>query len=266
MKKLIFTTAVFFALASGLKSTALYAESGKAEKKVFEAAFAKRLPAAMLQNISSNYREFVDDVEALLKSGGELFVLADKKHFLKEDFVPADLLELKTNRDFTVSKAGMYASKIAVDALHKMGQAANKASVTLVVASAYRSYRYQKSLFARYASQYGESEAECFSARAGTSQHQLGTVFDFGSVSDAYAQTKAGKWLAENAAKFGFSLSFPQGYEKVTGYKWECWHFRYIGVQACEMQRKWFSDIQQYMLEVLHWYQAESSSPAEATS
>ena len=73
MKKLIFTTAVFFALASGLKSTALYAESGKAEKKVFEAAFAKRLPAAMLQNISSNYREFVDDVEALLKSGGELF-------------------------------------------------------------------------------------------------------------------------------------------------------------------------------------------------
>ena len=147
-----------------------------------------------------------------------------------------------------------------------MGQAANKASVTLVVASAYRSYRYQKSLFARYASQYGESEAERFSARAGTSQHQLGTVFDFGSVSDAYAQTKAGKWLAENAAKFGFSLSFPQGYEKVTGYKWECWHFRYIGVQACEMQSKWFSDIQQYMLEVLQWYQAESSSPAEATS
>ena len=75
MKKLIFTTAVFFALASGLKSTALYAESGNAEKKVFEAAFAKRLPAAMLQNISSNYSEFVDDVEALLKSGGELFVL-----------------------------------------------------------------------------------------------------------------------------------------------------------------------------------------------
>ena len=56
---------------------------------------------------------------------------------------------------------------------------------------------------------------------------------------------------AQNAAKYGWSLSFPQGYEDVTGYMWECWHFRYIGEEACRFQKKWFSDIQQFMIEFL---------------
>ena len=97
----------------------------------------------------------------------------------------------------------------------------------------------------------GEKEAERFSARAGTSQHQLGTVVDFGSISDEFAQTRAGKWMLQNAAKYGWSLSFPKGYESVTGYVWESWHYRYIGTGACAFQQRWFNDIQQYMLEFI---------------
>ena len=58
--------------------------------------------------------------------------------------------------------------------------------------------------------------------------------------------------LAENAGDYGWSLSFPDGYEDVTGYRWECWHFRYLGIPAVEFQRKWFSDVQQFMLEFIH--------------
>jgi len=71
-------------------------------------------------------------------------------------------------------------------------------------------------------------------------------------ITDEFAQTKQGRWLAANAGTYGWSLSFPDGYEDVTGYRWECWHYRYIGVEAVEFQRKWFSDVQQFMLEFIH--------------
>ena len=94
-------------------------------------------------------------------------------------------------------------------------------------------------------------EAERESARPGTSQHQLGSAIDFGSITDDFDETTMGKWLYANASKYGWSLSFPKNYEDITGYRWECWHFRYIGVPACQMQRKWFGNVQQYMLEFI---------------
>lgn len=249
------------------KAIYVAADAEAAEKEKFAAAFETRLPADMLRRILDNYHEFSGDVKTVLKTtDAGLLTLVDKKHFLAADFVPADLVALKTNRDYTVSKTGMYADKQTVDALHKMGQAAIKDGVTLMVSSAYRSYQYQKNLFARYASQYGEAEAERFSARAGTSQHQLGTVFDFGSITDDFAKTKQGRWLTAHAGEFGFSLSFPQGYEAVTGYKWECWHFRYIGCAACEIQQKWFGNIQQYTLEVLFWYRKTDTANVARTT
>ena len=106
-------------------------------------------------------------------------------------------------------------------------------------------------MYNRNVREMGQAAADRESARPGTSQHQLGTVIDFGSITDDFADTKAGKWLAENAASFGWSLSFPQGYEDVTGYRWECWHYRYIGKKAADFQKKWFSDVQQFMLEFI---------------
>lgn len=218
-------------------------------KLEFVATFKNRFPRNILENISLNFEAFLTEAKVLLAKDAELLTLVDKQNLLPADHKPNDLILLKTNDAFTVSKDNMYASKKAVDALMKMSKVALKEGVTIVVSSAYRSYEYQKKLFARYVRDYGEAEATRFSARAGTSQHQLGTVFDFGSISDEWARTKAGVWVNKNASRFGFSLSFPQGYENVTGYKWECWHFRYIGLEACKMQRKWFDDIQQYMLE-----------------
>lgn len=243
-----------------LKNEAKHKNEFSIKQENFLASFQNRLPAKIIDKILADFDEFFYDLEKLLTMDAELLVLVDKEHFLSADFVPKDLVELKNNEFFSVSRKGMQATEGAVKALSKMGQEANKAGVSLLVSSAYRSYDYQKTLFARYASQYGEKEADRFSARAGTSQHQLGTAFDFGSINDSFAETKAGKWLDANAERFGFSLSFPKGYEKITGYKWECWHYRYVGVAACKMQEKWFDGIQQYMLEVLHWYISSAES------
>ena len=110
-------------------------------------------------------------------------------------------------------------------------------------------YEYQDSLFSYWVKVDGIEEAERESARAGTSQHQAGCAIDFGNIEDSFINTKEGLWLSENAHKYGWSLSFPKGYEDVTGYRWECWHYRYLGKTFLEIQQKWFNNIQQFALE-----------------
>ena len=136
-------------------------------------------------------------------------------------------------------------------ALVEMAKGARKDGITLLVSSTYRSYEYQKNLFQKWVRIDGLEEAERESAREGTSQHQLGVAIDFGSIDDSFINTSQGKWLNAHCEEYGWSLSFPQGYEDVTGFRWECWHFRYIGVPACKFQKKYFNDVQQYMIEFI---------------
>ena len=180
-----------------------------------------------------------------------LYYLIDKKHAVASDYVPRDLVSVKGNELWNVSRNDLSLRPEAYAALKDLSRAALNDGIKLLVSSTYRSYQYQEGLFNRYVKQDGLELAERYSARPGTSQHQLGVAIDFGSITDDWGDTKMGKWVYEHAADFGWSLSFPQGYEDVTGYMWECWHFRYIGKEACRFQKKWFSNIQQFMLEFL---------------
>ena len=204
------------------------------------------------EKIIANKSEFLADLYSVLDQDKDfLLVLVDKTHYLQPDYVPEDLIPLKKNDLYNISRNDLSLRIPVEKALQVMSQGAKKDGITLLVSSTYRSYDYQKKLFARYVAQDGEALAERYSARAGTSQHQLGTAIDFGSITDEFAETKQGKWLYAHAAEYGFSLSFPAGYEDVTGYMWECWHYRYIGKDACTLQKKWFGDIQQYMMEFI---------------
>lgn len=180
-----------------------------------------------------------------------LYYLIDKKHPVGSDYVPRDLIPVKGNELWNVSRSDLSLRPEAYAALEDLSRAALNDGIKLLVSSTYRSYQYQEGLFNRYVKQDGLELAERYSARPGTSQHQLGVAVDFGSITDDWGDTKMGKWVYDHAADFGWSLSFPQGYEDVTGYMWECWHFRYIGKEACRFQKKWFGNIQQFMLEFL---------------
>jgi hypothetical protein len=106
------------------------------------------------------------------------------------------------------------------------------------VRSAYRSYRTQCFTFDYKVKTHGLEHAKRFSAEPGRSQHQLGTTVDITSQSLGWSLSQGmghaleGQWLAENAHLFGFALSYPEGHEEQTGYAYEPWHFRYVGVAA----------------------------------
>ena len=210
-------------------------------------------------------QEFLADLKRVLATRSDFsstdlspFFLIDKTHKVGADYVPKDLIHLGKNDLYAINKNNLSLRPEAFEALKVLAAAAKKDGVTLTVSSTYRSYEYQKNLFDYWVSVDGLEEAERESARPGTSQHQLGMALDFAPVDDAFDQTPGGKWVYANAAKYGWSLSFPKGYEDVTGYRWECWHFRYIGVEACQFQKKWFSDVQQFMIEFIDaWEKAE---------
>lgn len=244
-----------------------YAQSSKpivkipsAEEEKFSRVFQKMSARAKeaICVTEENKTEFIKDLYAILEEektfrqdDKSLFFLIDKKHTASSSYAPKDLVSLKKNSLFDLNKAGMKIRPEAYSALNEMAQAALNDGIRLLVSSAYRSYSYQENLFNYWVSVDGLEEAERESARPGTSQHQLGTAVDFGSISDDFDKSQMGQWIYKNAADYGWSLSFPKGYEDVTGYRWECWHFRYIGKNACLFQQKWFGGIQQFMLEFI---------------
>lgn len=116
-----------------------------------------------------------------------------------------------------------------------MQAAAAEEGVTLVHISSYRTYELQARLFANYSLRAGEEAANRYSARAGQSEHQTGLAIDITSGGDLYqsfADTPGGIWLWEHAYEYGFILRYPQGKEHITGYMFEPWHFRYVGVDV----------------------------------
>ena len=261
----IFAVAGIFCLAGCEKKA--YAQSSNqvakipsAEEEKFSRVFQKMSARAKeaICVTEENKTEFIKDLYAILEEektfradDKSLFFLIDKKHTASSSYAPKDLVSLKKNSLFDLNKAGMKIRPEAYSALNEMAQAALNEGIRLLVSSAYRSYSYQENLFNYWVSVDGLEEAERESARPGTSQHQLGTAVDFGSISDDFDKTQMGQWIYKNAADYGWSLSFPKGYEDVTGYRWECWHFRYIGKNACRFQQKWFGGIQQFMLEFI---------------
>ncbi|WP_165843751.1 Ig-like domain-containing protein [Planococcus halotolerans] len=130
-------------------------------------------------------------------------------------------------------------NQTAQSALNRMLADAEKAGHELSVISSYRSYSYQEELYNRYVNTHGEEQAKRFAALPGHSEHQTGLAFDLGGtesqddwLSGSFGDTPAGKWLAENAHKYGFIVRYPKGKEAITGYIYEPWHFRYLGVDT----------------------------------
>ena len=250
MKKLLFAVFCFSLVAVACHpQRSSGADTGAVPEREESFVAPAVIPADIVARINENRAEFIPALEAVISADaqGEL-ILVDKQHFLDQSFIPAGLVPVSSGRSYVPGRAGLSLTPRAEAALEEMSAAARLDGVTLVVSSTYRSYDYQAQVYARNVKQMGQAAADRESAKPGASQHQLGTAVDFGSITDEYADTAAGKWLAANAARFGWSLSFPRGYEPVTGYRWECWHYRYVGKDAAALQNAWFGGVQQYMI------------------
>ena len=113
----------------------------------------------------------------------------------------------------------------------KMAAAAKEDGLEIYIVSGFRSYSTQKTLYNNYVKRDGAAAADTYSARAGHSEHQSGLAFDLNSVKNSFANTPEAAWLAENCYKYGFILRYPKGKSNETGYMYEPWHFRYVGVE-----------------------------------
>ena len=146
--------------------------------------------------------------------------------------------------------------KEAADALTKMFSEAKNAGIELFAVSGYRSYSRQKSYLMQKLIDVGREKADQAVAIPGSSEHQSGLAMDIASKStnfnldESFADTKEGKWLEENAHRFGFILRYPKGKEAITNYMYEPWHFRYVGVKAAKIIYKHNWTFEEYFNEV----------------
>lgn len=123
-------------------------------------------------------------------------------------------------------------NKIAYNALTKMQTDASNQGYSLPLLSGFRSYNTQANLYNRYVSIDGEAVASTYSAKPGHFEHQTGLAFDVGQINDNFGNTPSGIWLANNCYKYGFIIRYLKGKESITGYKYEPWHIRYVGVDV----------------------------------
>lgn len=118
--------------------------------------------------------------------------------------------------------------------LNVMFNEASREGIRLFVKSGYRSYIDQKIVYNGYVKRDGQQAADTYSARPGHSEHQTGLAFDLNSLSVSFENTPEGKWLAENCYKYGFIIRYPKGKEHITGYMYEPWHVRYLGIEKAK--------------------------------
>ncbi|TKI46459.1 M15 family metallopeptidase [Lysinibacillus tabacifolii] len=162
-------------------------------------------------------------------------LLANKKYPLPSTFAPGENPEAR-------------------QALNKMLAQAKQQGFNLVAFSGYRSYEYQTTLYNNYVKRDGQAAADRYSARPGFSEHQTGLAFDIGEVgkedlwlTEEFGETPAGKWLFEHAAEYGFILRFPQNKEHLTGYMYESWHYRYVGIDIAKKMKEQNVTLEEYL-------------------
>ena len=210
-------------------------------------AMIEPLPAEIRENITANPVVFLERLTEVLDLSEEIFLIADKTNSIGSEYEPSDLVNLE-DYPFYRNRSGMQLRAVVIPDALAMSEAARQEGIRLVFSSTYRSNDYQKTVYERKVRELGETQANRESAKPGTSQHQLGTAVDFGSITDAFADTPAGKWLYANAWKYGFSLSYPDGYEELTGYRHEIWHYRWISRPAAYLEHAYFNSLQHYLL------------------
>lgn len=165
-----------------------------------------------------------------------LLVVVNKKRRLPASYSPAELVVPDVPFTFEEDLPKKRLRPEAADALEALFEAAEEAGMTLYAVSGFRSYETQQALFEYNVRQAGSAkDVNRTMAKPGESEHQTGLSMDVstaemnGRLDQAFANTDAGRWLAEHAPEFGFIIRYPKGKTPVTGYAYEPWHLRYVG-------------------------------------
>lgn len=191
-------------------------------------------------NTRAHIQRLLDAGYRIVYNPGSIIALVNKLNALPYYYIPPDLTVPDIPFSFEEFLPQKQMRQAAAGALELLIEKAGHDNINLVGISGYRSYERQAEIFAR---NYKKSpdEAVKFSARPGESEHQTGLAMDLSSISvnyqlvQSFGDTKEGQWLKKNAPDFGFIIRYPKGKEYITGYQYEPWHVRYIGVPVSQM-------------------------------
>ena len=170
-------------------------------------------------------KEFYTDVK--YNTNYKDTILVNKYSAVTKEYKPENLRLI--DKKYWASYESQEAADVAADAFEKMEDALNE-GLYILANSTYRSYEDQEKIFNDYRIIYGEAYALNYAAKPGFSEHQTGLVVDIASKnSNIFANSKEYDWVKENAYKYGFIERYPKDKESITGYKYEAWHYRYVG-------------------------------------
>ncbi|WP_400241810.1 D-alanyl-D-alanine carboxypeptidase family protein [Niallia sp. JL1B1071] len=193
-----------------------------------------------LESIFFNEIKVVDG-RNIIQNPMNIVSLVNKEFGLPDGYTPEDLV--RPNVEFSFGDQDIeksYMREEAAKALEDMFNGAKNSGITLYAVSGYRSFDRQTVLFGAEVDRVGEEKAVQAVAYPGNSEHQTGLAMDISSESEDFLLTeefgemKEGKWLKDNAHLYGFILRYPKGKESITQYKFEPWHFRYVGKKSAK--------------------------------
>ena len=182
-------------------------------------------------NMNLDYNYYENTEKALNKDTN--LILVNKHYYLEENDIPKNLETISKRYALEDNKLVLEA-KIAFENLVKD---ASKEGLDIIAMSSYRSYSYQVNLYNRYVNKDGKEAADTYSGRPGHSEHQTGLAVDVynGKVDyTKFEETKEFTWMMNHAHEYGFILRFPKGKELETGYIYESWHYRYVGIEVAK--------------------------------
>ena len=163
----------------------------------------------------------------------DILLIVNKYYQLSSNYIP-NLVEMDDKYNHNKGYRMMHPTAYAH--FKEMVDEAKKDGIILFNVSAYRSYDTQYDLYNEYVKNNGKDAADTFSARAGFSEHQTGLATDINTSSSKanFENSKEYAWLIENSYKYGFILRYPKNKEYLTGYKYEPWHYRYVGKEVAK--------------------------------
>lgn len=176
-------------------------------------------------------QNYYENMEVADTSKGNT-MLVNKYNALSKDYEVEDLKTISKTYSYGDNKK---LNKEAYDAFISLADDAKKEGYTILIVSSYRTYQDQEDVWKDYKASFGTKKADAYAARAGSSEHETGLaidVADYNDKNDKFEATESFKWMQTNAHKYGYILRYPKGKENITGYSYEAWHYRYVGIDT----------------------------------
>ena len=182
-------------------------------------------------NVKAMYDYYDNTTQTKIDDG--ILMLVNKYTHLPKDYNPTDIVEVKNWYCYGENKLREEAYQKFIEMFNAAKESDNK----IILSSGYRSYEDQKETYDEYVDRYGQKKADTLAARPSFSEHETGLALDITTgkaTQETFETTNAFKWLQENAYKYGFILRYPKDKEDITGYAYESWHYRYVGVEVAK--------------------------------